>query len=502
MGQGLVRRVAALALVAATVLVVFAWRRPAPLTPPDRPSVLLITVDTQRADRLGCYGYGGNHTPAVDSLAAEGVLFKQAYCDIPWTTGSMASVMTGHYSSSHGLQLPMHRLKGEAVTLAEILTAHGYQTAAIMGSFPLDSVYGLDQGFAIYDDEFSLPIFKIPGKVIEDIPSYLDEDPHIQQKFLIKKLSNNAYRPDRQVSDAAIRWLEEDYDGRPFFLWVHYYGPHEKIGWHKPLAEQEPDMIAAYDGDVEIADAQVGRVLDWLRTRGLLDHTLVVYHSDHGQSLGEHDYVGHGLDLYEPSVQIPMVIRYPPLFRRGEKRDDLVRNVDIRPTVLEVLQLEDPRPGSGRSLVDPAKNSDEEVYLETYASSLTQRPIDLPLLGEVLAPVSRNGLRTQDWKFLLSRVVGPCQRGERIARSGTGGYFVENPEEINLGLCLEAEVVELYDPYEDEEVTANVADENPQVVSFLRKRLEELRTDKMSLREEFVLSEEETAKLKSLGYLQ
>jgi len=497
-----VKRVAALVLVAAAILVVFAWRRPAQLPPPSSPSVLLITVDTQRPDRLGCYGYGGNHTPAVDSLAAQGVLFEKAYCDIPWTTGSMASVMTGHYSSSHGLQLPMHRLRGEAVTLAEILTAHGYQTSAIIGSFPLDSVYGLDQGFAVYDDEFSLPIFEIPGKVIEDIPSYLDEDPLLQQKFLIKKLTNNAYRTDRQVSDAAVKWLEGVYDGRPFFLWVHYYGPHEKIGWHKPMAEQEPDMIAAYDGDVEIADAEVGRVLDWLRTRGLLDHTLVIYHSDHGQSLGEHDYVGHGLNLYEPSVQIPMVIRYPRLFPAGEKRDDLVRNVDLRPTVLDVLQLEDPRPGSGRSLVDPAENSSEEVYLETYASSLTQRPIDLPSLGKVLAPVSRNGLRTPDWKFLVSRVVGPCQKGGRMMRTGTGGYYVENSQEIDLGLCLEGELVELYDPREEEEVTANVADENPQTVSLMRQRLEQLRTDRMSLREEFVLSEEEKAKLKSLGYLQ
>ena len=495
------RRAVALVLLAAAVLVVMVWRRPL-LPVPGSPSVLIITVDTQRADRLGCYGYDAIRTPAVDSLAAQGVLFENAYCDIPWTTGSMASVMTGRYSSSHGLQLPMHRLRGEAVTLAEIVAAHGYQTAAIIGSFPLDSVYGLDQGFAVYDDEFSLPIIEIPGKAIEDVPSYLDEDPQVQQEFLIKKLTNNAYRSDREVSNAAIGWLESEYDGRPFFLWVHYYGPHEKIGWHRSMAEQEPATIAAYDGDVEAADAEVGRVLDWLRVRGLIDHTLVVYHSDHGQSLGERDYVGHGMDLYEPSVQIPLVVRYPPLFPAGERRGDLVRNVDIRPTVLEVLGLEDPLPGPGRSLLGPAQDGDHEVYLETYASSITPRPITVPSLGPVLAPISRNGLRTGDWKFVVSRIVGPCRRGTRLARTRTGRYFMEEPEEVGEERCLAGRLVELYDPRDDEEVADNIAGENPRVVSLMRRRLEELRTDRASLREEFVLSAEEEAKLKSLGYLQ
>ena len=134
--------------------------------PRKRPSVVLVTIDTLRPDRLGCYGHRKNATPALDRLAREGMLFENAYCDVPWTTASMSSVMTGEYSTRHGVQLGNAKLKASAVTLAEILRDRGFQTGAIIGSFPLDAVFGLNQGFDVYDADFTHPMIDVPGQVI------------------------------------------------------------------------------------------------------------------------------------------------------------------------------------------------------------------------------------------------------------------------------------------------------------------------------------------------
>ena len=415
----------------------------------------------------------------------------------------MASVMTGSYSSGHGLQLSMHRLRSEAVTIAEVLSGNGYQTGAVIGSFPLDSVYHLDQGFETYDDNFSLPIVEMPGKPIFETRSHLDENLEEQTAFLREKLVNDAYRPDEDVTSAALQWIDHVRDGRPFFLWVHYFGPHERINASDPISEQEPDIIAAYDGDVETTDRAVGRLLAKFRDDELLDSSVVVYHSDHGQSLGEHGYVGHGMDLYDVSTRIPLLLRYPTRLPAGTRRSEIARNIDIRPTVFDLLDVQDPRPGMGRSLIQkrPPGTSGTVAYFETYLSTLFSQMLDVRGQGKVRAQIARQGLRGESSKLIVSRVVGPCQTGTQVRRETGGGYLFTDGNDVPEERCLAMSRKELYRADSQENPDDDESTVRSALVESLESTLWSLRTDRPELREEFVLSPEQEAKLRSLGYL-
>ena len=486
----------ALLLIAVTaVYLVSKWLRP-------RPNVVLITIDTQRPDRLGCYGHPTNRTPTIDRLAREGTLFENAYCDIPWTTGSMSSVMTGSYSSRHGVSLPIHRLGQSAITLAEVLHDRGYQTDAVVGSFPLDSIYGLDQGFDAYDDDFSRPLIAVPDQPIEHVESRFVEDPAEQAKFNNEKFINDAYRPDEDVTDAAIRTLQRIDVQHPFFLWVHYFGPHEKyeggIGFH----EQEPRIIAEYDGDVEAADHAVGRFLDALQAAGQLDRSIVVLHADHGQSLGDHDYVGHGLDLYDVSVRIPLIVRYPRTFPKGSRRADLVSNVDIMPTILDVLGLPAPPSVTGRSLVPNRRDQRHADYFETDTPTLVPVVTTMPLVGSVLGPTTMRGIRTPEWTLIIKRVVGPCSRGTGYERDAMGAPQLTDAVDVPLAQCQGLTTSELYKAGTPQEPRFNVVFSEPATTDALKARVAELSGADPNAREQFTLSPTQERKLKSLGYLQ
>src|SRR5215467_12441195 len=230
----------------------------------DRPNVLVITIDTTRADRIGCYGFGLAHTPAVDRLAREGVRCTDVASSAPITLPAHCSIMTGLYPPAHGVRdNGNYALGSEAVTLAERLAAAGYRTAAFVSASVLARRYGLDQGFEVYDDDLWA----------EDAPPL----------FMFRK------RPAPRTTDRAIAWLVDWAKGRqsqPFFLWVHFFDPHQpyQVG-SLELAVLTP---TPYDAEIAQADRGVGRIVDWLRQHGVLDDTLVVLTADHGESLGEH----------------------------------------------------------------------------------------------------------------------------------------------------------------------------------------------------------------------
>jgi arylsulfatase A-like enzyme len=227
------------------------------------PNVLLVTVDTLRPDRLSAYGFAGHETPHIDALAAAGALFENAFTDAPWTTPAMASVMTGAYPTFHGFRSTnANRLGLEHETLAERLRERGYATAAIIGSFPLDSIYQLDQGFDVYDDEFTLPIWKYPGLEPEALESEFKETPEDQAIFALVKAVNNSRRTDAQVTDAAIAWLDGATPDAPFFLWVHFFGPHSKPDWTLPEEKRFRAQFGQYDPDVVLVDREIGRLLE------------------------------------------------------------------------------------------------------------------------------------------------------------------------------------------------------------------------------------------------
>jgi arylsulfatase A-like enzyme len=393
------------------------------LNRPRHHNVILITIDTLRADRLSCYHRSKNATPNIDRLAAAGTLFERTYCDVTWTTPSMSSVMTGTYATRHGMRSTYQQLDPANVTLAEELKSHGYQTAAIIGSFPLAASFGLNQGFDTYDDRFTAPIMIGGDAAAEHVEARFSNDVDAQRLYQWAKAQADAYRPDDQVSDAAISWLT-DKRHEPFFLWVHYFGPHELGDLRQTPAQQEEHTVAVYDSEVRRTDAEVGRLLDTIDALGLRDHTLTILHADHGQSLGEHLYVGHGKNLYDPTLIIPLILRLPGVVPAGTRVGTIARNIDIMPTVLATVGMQPTAVLDGVSLSDAMNRfslrgraarlvsralrrpptPEPELYGETYLSATDAFAEEIPGAdGRILrVGFRRLGLVRGVWKLVLN----------------------------------------------------------------------------------------------------
>jgi arylsulfatase A-like enzyme/tetratricopeptide (TPR) repeat protein len=320
----------------------FAGRGPAKSVVKEdgRLNVLLVTLDTTRADRLGCYGYHGGRTPNLDALAAAGVLFQNVYAQVPLTLPSHCSIMTGTTPLVHGVHNNgSYILSPERTTLAEMLKARGFRTAAFVASFSVDSRFGLDQGFDVYDDSF--------------------------EAGLPFKSANSERRADT-VAALFTAWL----DGRgeePFFAWVHFYDPHLP---YRPPAPYDREFAGnPYDGEIAFMDTAVGTVVAKLREKNLLGRTLIVLAGDHGEAFGEKVETGHGVFLYDGTLKVPLIMYAPGHLAGGRAVPWRVRLTDIVPTVLDMLDLPVPAQVEGETLVPLAaggKGRDLETYIETF----------------------------------------------------------------------------------------------------------------------------------------
>jgi len=283
-------------------------------------NVLLITLDTVRADRFGCYGYEGAETPAIDRLAKEGVLFEQAFTAVPITLPAHTTILTGVYPPEHGVRdNGLKTLNKDLPIMAEVFKDHGYNTAAFVGASVLDAAFGLDRGFDVYDDDMESG-GGVPG------------DPQ---------------RPANEVVDGTLRWLDANGDD-PFFCWVHFYDAHTPYSPPAPYdARFEHDP---YDGEIAFADSQVARLVDWLSTSGVGERTLIAVVGDHGEGLGDHGEPDHCMFVYDTTMRVPLVFSLPGVIP-GEKRIAAsVGVVDIFPTLVDFLGLDDAISSSGRSL--------------------------------------------------------------------------------------------------------------------------------------------------------
>lgn len=363
-------------------------------------NVLLVTFDTTRADAIGCYGARGARTPTIDALAAEGVRFRHAYSPIPITLPSHASIMTGQYPPAHGVRdNGLFVLPAEQVTLAERLAARGYATAAAIGAFPLVAKFGIDQGFALFDDRLESGEFR---------------DPLAQGGVAPARLFFEERRAEL-VNEALYPWLDEHRDD-PFFAWVHYYDPHQ------PLVPPAPyDQLFAgdpYAGEIAYADEALGALLGRLEDLGVLERTLVVFTSDHGEGLGEHQETTHSYLVYNSTLHVPLVIRPPGA---GEPRviDSRVRTVDIAPTILDLLGFPVPADLHGRSLARHVRGDLDEASRPHYAETLSPR-------------------LTNDWGELRALYDG---RWKYIHGPRSELYDVEtDPAELDDRLAAEPEV--------------------------------------------------------------
>jgi arylsulfatase A-like enzyme len=319
---------------------------PAELTPGAAAgfNVLLVTLDTIRADRLGCYGWKRSETPVLDGLAERGLLFADAVTVAPLTLPSHATLLTGLYPPNHGVRKNgEYRLASEHVTLAELLKDRGYDTGAFVSAFVLDARFGLGQGFDTYDDGVALSESSPLADTFEE-------------------------RPARSVTDAALAWLRDRGGDRPFLAWVHYFDPHAPRIAPEPYSTQLDDP---YDAEIAYVDFELGRLLEELERKDLVDQTLVVVVGDHGEDLGEHGEPTHGFFMYGSVMRIPLILSCPGLFRGPRVfEEDVVSIVDLVPTLLELLGVE-PGPNlDGSSLLDAVARHGRTVYMENMAPYL------------------------------------------------------------------------------------------------------------------------------------
>ncbi len=297
-------------------------------------NVLLVTLDTTRADFLGCYGKESARTPNFDRLAAEGTLFEHAYASNPVTQASHSTILTGVYPLVHGVRdNGLFRLPEARDTLAELLKARGYATAAAVGGFPLTAEFGTHQGFDLYDDDLTADRLDHRGRPVQrSRRTWYDE------------------RPAGHVNDAILPWLRQLRD-EPFFVWLHYWDPHEPHIAPAPYGQlfaHDP-----YQGEIAYADESLGTILRQLEASGELGRTLVVVTADHGESRYEHNEVTHAFLAYDTTLHVPLIVRPPGKGGRGiaERRiAERVGTVDIVPTVLDLLGFELPQDLQGRSL--------------------------------------------------------------------------------------------------------------------------------------------------------
>ena len=333
----------------------------------EKPNVLLITLDTTRADHLPLYGYGAVSTPNLDELGRKGVVFEQCATASPLTLPAHCSIMTGYYPPYHGVRVNGNNaLRDDQTTLAEVFSASGYRTAAFIGAFVLDGRWGLKQGFEHYDDQFDLKKYK-----------QLD--------------LGTVQRRGDEVVNSAMGWLNKNKD-QPFFVWVHLYDP------HLPYEPPEPYFskydyyppVSLYDGEIAFMDEQIGRLCSWLKENGLERKTAVVLVGDHGEGLGDHGELAHGYFIYDYAVHVPLIVVSSHSALHNIRIPAQVSTVDIFSTISGLAGIKPP-PTQGRSLLDMMLGK-KDKEIPAYSESLS------PNLHYGWSPLL--GLRTSQFKFI------------------------------------------------------------------------------------------------------
>jgi arylsulfatase A-like enzyme/Tfp pilus assembly protein PilF len=334
----------------------------------NRPNILIVTIDTLRADRVRCYGYEKINTAVMDQLSHEGVLFEDVSCAVPLTLPSHASIFTALYPFSHGMRHNQSFIKTwNKPTLAEILRQQGYKTAAFLASSILDSQFGLDHGFEFYDDAFAISLGQI------------------REAFAEKSAST--------VAKSALDWLQQNKEGK-FFLWIHFFDPHDPYVPPEPFKSQYPEN--PYDGEVAYTDSVLGEVFAKLKEWQLYRNTLIIVTSDHGEGLGDHKEVGHGYFIYESTLRVPLIFFWQGKIPSNKRIKVPVRLIDIMPTVLDLLDIPLKVAIDGKSfkslILGKERNKynprGESSYFESYYARLILNWSEL------------RGLREGNWKYI------------------------------------------------------------------------------------------------------
>ena len=448
---------------------------------PERPNIILLTIDALRADRLGAYGYEGANTPNLDRFAAEGIVFEQASSQAPWTFPSFASLFTSMYPSELGLSIGNNhisemytkRVDDARVTLAEALQASGYRTQAVVTNPWLKPEFGFAQGFEGFlsvDEPQIYHLDEVKDILLLKISSRIPVAGDLVASGY-QVVTGNAGEPlvwdvraDR-VTEEAITWLQTNQDS-PFFLWIHYVDPHYPFdppeGYRPTIEGVSPERMAylssyneediytgrarlrpvdiealkaLYDGEIAYNDLFVGQLLDEIDQLGLRQNTVVIVSSDHGDEFFEHGGYQHGHSLYDELIRVPLIMRGPEGLAQPARIDQFVQQIDLMPTILDMIGREKPPEAQGRSLlplIQGAQTGDEPAPVMNFAEGL--------FLTE-----EKKALRAEGYKLIISPLSDQYELYDLIADPGEIVNLapdeparVQDLEEVILQWLLEA----------------------------------------------------------------
>ncbi len=399
------------------------------LIDPNIHQVILISIDTCRADYLSCYGYPRNTTPNIDALARQAVLFEQVISQVPLTLPAHSSMLTGTIPPYHGVRDNLtYKFQDRNTSIAEILQTHGYKTGAIISAFVLDAQFGLNQGFETYNDDF------IEARQYGE---YLERKAHEESEF-------------------ACRWLEKNRDEK-FFLFLHYFDPHDAYVPPEPFASRFADDL--YAGEIAYTDDCIGRVIEKLKTLKLYDSSLIFIVGDHGESLGEHAEKTHGYFIYQSTVKVPLICKLPG-GSGPSKVSEPVAVIDIVPTILQLLRIPVPGEVQGRDLSGLlTKKQRGKKQSGIYCESVEATKYGCnPLFGVVQG----------QWKY------------------------------------IETTKPELYKITQDPDESKNLVESEPERAQLLRSQLKRILSEQSYLGEEdskATLDQTSLQRLESLGYI-
>lgn len=443
---------------------------------PARPSILLITLDTTRADHTSAYGYARPTTPRLEELVKRGIRFDAAYAPMATTLPSHATMFTALLPRSHGTLKNGIVVDGRLPMLAEVLAKNGYRTAAFLSSFVVAERFGLARGFGTYDDDFE------KGQCKWDVGRWEGHE-----------ITDDFCRRGNLTRARSEKWLEangylgpepkpgsEAAQAPPFFLWLHFFDAHnpydppaEQRALFPPLGGPPSDLdrdIAAYDAEIHFADQEMGKLLDRLAAAGHLDDTLVIVAGDHGEGLMQHGWMLHGLQIYEEAVRVPFVVRWPAKLPVGKKIAEPVQLADLMPTVLELAGLAMPqmeRKPDGQSVAAALRGN---TKLDSRRAVLLQR---------------RSYAR--GWER------GVAMKGEKHAVRVGSWKYIEAKDENTF---------ELYDLASDPGEKRNVFADKPEERASLASTLQGWLSSPLTSTAPRGVSEEDARRLEALGYVQ
>ena len=400
--------------------------------PSSKPNVILISLDTVRVDHLSCYKLNSRKTsPNIDKIAQNSYLFKNAYSTTSWTLPAHASMMTGLFPSTHKADRSINQIARNPVdplplshtTLAEMLRDNGYVTVGIISVPYLTKVFGLDRGFQFYFDRLdpfeNLPfIYKNEHAILVNLLMF---------SKIIEENDSDGQKRASEVNEEAISWLDKNRDNpKPFFMFLHYFDAHYVYDPPAPYNIREDgttldyfydietlnkgkyslstsginDLISAYDGEIRYMDYYLGELFEKLKQLNILDNTLLIITSDHGECFNEHEIWTHGNTLYQEQIHVPMIVHYPELIQSGHiDSDNIVQLVDLMPTILEISQVPVPENLQGRSLLPVFQGKPDLDYSLAF---MELRP-DISWKGK--NPRFGNGIKAvihNEWKYILT----------------------------------------------------------------------------------------------------